>query len=141
MSFIARTVFAVLLPAVCVAQCKSAVETVKVKFEASEEADTHLLGEKLNEHGCAHGLAFEPAGQGFVYRILLVNTTEARPTFTMAGVGTAHDPVILITVYDDKGTELFNFTRSRAMRVTHKGTVNASAKEIIKRLVQMRSHK
>src|SRR5215831_2879367 len=99
-SSIACTGFALLLPAVCAiraAQCKSAVETVKVKFEASEEADTHLLVEKLNEHGCGHGLAFEPAGQGFVYRILLVNTTEARPTFSMAGVGTAHDPVILIT--------------------------------------------
>jgi hypothetical protein len=138
---IACATFALLLPALCAAQCKSAVETVKVKFEASEEADTHLLVEKLNKQGCGHGLRFEPADQGFVYRILLVNTTKPRTTFSMAGAGTTDDPIVLITVYDDKGTELFDFARSRAIRITHKGTVNASAKEIIKRLVRMRSHK
>jgi hypothetical protein len=138
---IACIAFALLLPAVCAAQCKSAVETLKVKFEASEGADTHLLVQKLNEHGCGHGLAFEPVDHGFVFRILLVKTTKPRTTLSMAGGGTAHDPIVLITVYDDKGTELFNFERSRAMRITYKGTVNASAKEIIKRLVQMRSQK
>ena len=133
--------FALVLPAVCAAQCKSAVERVKVKFEASEESDTHILAQQLNKHGCGHGLGFEPADQGFVYRILLVNTTKPRVTITMAGAGSTNEPIVIVTVYDDNGTELFDFARSRAMRITYKGTVNASAKEIIKRLVRLRSHK
>jgi hypothetical protein len=133
--------FALVLPAVCATQCESAVERVKAKIEASEESDTYTLVQQLNKHGCGHGLGFEPADQGFVYRILLLNTTKPRATITMAGVGSTYEPIVVITVYDDKRTELFDFARSRAMRITHKGTVNASAKEIIKRLVQLRSHK
>ena len=40
---IACAAFALLLPALCAAH-------------ASDEADTHLLVEKLNEQGCGHGL-------------------------------------------------------------------------------------
>jgi hypothetical protein len=71
---IACTALALLLPTVCAAQSNSAIETVKVKFEASEEADTHLLVEKLNEHGCGDGLVFEPAGS----RICLSHLTCER---------------------------------------------------------------
>ena len=127
----------VFLPTVCAAQCKTASATLKVKIGASE-SNKALLVKKLNEHGCNHGLQFEPVDDGFDYRILLLDVAKPRMTLTQAGIGSAYESVVLTTVFDDKGTKRFEFERGN--RLTHASTVNASAKEIIKRLIQLLPH-
>ena len=128
----------VLLPTVCVAQCKTATATLKVKIGASE-ANKGLLAKKLNEHGCNGGLLFELVDDGFDYRILLLDVAKPRKAFNVnTGFGTIYEPVVLTTVFDDKGTKLFEFEPRN--RLTHAGVVNASAKEIVKRLIRLLPH-
>ena len=127
-----RATLLVLLPSVCVAQCKTATATLKVKIGASE-VNKALLVKKLNQHGCNHGLQFELVDDGFDYRIFLLDVAKPRMTLTQAGIGSAYESVVLTTVFDDKGTKLFESERGN--RLTHAGAVNASAKEIVKRLM------
>jgi hypothetical protein len=127
-----------LLPAVCVAQCKTVTATLKVKIEASE-SDKKLLLKKLNDHGCSHALLFEMADEGVEYLISFSNVQKARSTLGLGGGGTAYSSVALTTVYNDKGTLLFQVERGN--RLTHPGAVNASAKEVVKRLILVRTRK
>src|ERR1700745_1723837 len=99
-----------ILPGVCVAQCKTATTTLKVNISALEP-NKGLLVRKLNGHGCKHGLAFEPVEEGFNYRISLSDAKKARHTFTMAGAGSAQIPIVRTVVYDDKETLLFEVER------------------------------
>jgi hypothetical protein len=122
----------VILPTVCVAQCKTATAVLKVKVVALER-NKGLLLKKLNEHGCKHRLAFVPVEEGFNYRISLSDAQKARPTFSQAGVGTAYTEIVRTIVYDDKDTVLFQVERGNLL--THAVAVNASAKEIVKRLL------
>jgi len=126
----------VMLPTVCVAQCKTATTTLKVKIGALEP-NKSLLVKKLNKQGCKHGLVFEPVEKGFTYRISLFDALKKARTYSQAGVGTADIGIVRTTVYDDKETLLFEVERLN--RLTHAETVNASAKEIVRRLIQAAS--
>ena len=117
--------------AFCSAQCKSATATLNVKIEASE-SDKKLLIEKLKEHGCNHGLGIEPTDEGFDYCIAIAEVEKPRMTLTQAGIGSASQLIVSTTVYDANGTKLFDFGRGN--RLTRRGFLNASAKEIVKRL-------
>ena len=128
-----RAALLLILPTVCVAQCKNPTAALKVKISAPEP-NKGLLVRKLNEHGCKHGLVFEPVEEGFNYRISLSDAKKARPTFTMAGAGSAHVPIVQTVVYDDKETLLFEV--ERGILLSHAGAVDASAKEIVKRLIR-----
>ena len=128
----------VILPTVCVAQCKTATAApLKVNIWAVDQ-NKRLLLKKLNEHGCKHGLVFVPVEVGFNYRISLSDAKKARPTFTQAGAGTAYTQIVRTEVYDDKETLLFEVQRGNWL--THASAVNASAKEIVKRLIGMLPH-
>ena len=127
----------VILPTVCVAQCKTATAALKVKIWAREPKTKDLLVKKLNEHGCKHGLVFEAVEEGFNYRISLTDISKARGTLSQAGVGTAYTEVVRTVVYDDKETLLFEVERGNWL--THANAVNASAKEIVRRLIQIAS--
>ena len=132
------TLLLLLLPGICVATCKTAVASLKVKIEASE-TDKRRLVTSLKEHGCNHGLSFEPTDEGFDYRIAIADILKPKMTITQAGIGSAEEAFVLTTVFDDKGMALFTF--GRRARLTRRGVLNASAKEIIKRLIQVRSNK
>ena len=127
-----------LLPRICDAECKTAVQVLKVKIEDSE-SDKQKLVKSLKEHGCNHGLSFEPTNEGFDYRIAIADILKPMMTLTQAGIGSAEDAFVLTNVFDDKGMVLFTF--DRRARVTRRGVTNASAKKIIKRLIQVRSNK
>jgi hypothetical protein len=129
--------FGLFLPAVCLAQCKAPVTTLKVRIEASD-SDKALLLEMLKRNGCDGKIGFEATDVGFHYRIVLANGEEGRPYVYYGGSGTTRVPVVLTTVYDG-WIVLFSFTRGN--RITHRGEVNASAKEIVKRLIRLRSSK
>ena len=127
----------VILPTVCVTQCKTATATLKVKIVALEP-NKSLLVKKLNEHGCKHYFAFEPVEEGFNYRIGLYDAQKERLTISQTGLGTAYTGIVRATIYDDKGTLLIEVERGN--RLTHAGAVNASAKEIVKRLLRYASN-
>jgi hypothetical protein len=131
-------VFLSLLPMFSFAQCKKPAATLKVKIDASD-SERKLLAEKLTKHGCNSGLALQFVETGFDYRILATDTVHYYTTIGQAGSGTAGSDAIATSVYDGAGKLLFTFERDIAMRLTHGGVVNATAKEIIKRIVQSRS--
>ena len=58
-------------------------------------------------------------------------------TLTQAGIGSAKESIVLTTVFDRDGAVLFEFGRGN--RLTRRGVLNASAKEIVKRLIPLRS--
>jgi hypothetical protein len=126
------------LPGICGAECKAPVAVLKVKIEASE-SDKQKLVKSLKEHGCNHGIGFEPTDERFDYRIAVADILKPKMTLTQAGIGSAEEAFVTMTVFDDKGMVLFTF--DRRARVTRRGVLNASAKEIIKRLVQVHSNK
>ena len=113
------------------AQTKPMPKTVKVKIEATE-LDKTLLLDKLNQHGADHGLKFELADQGYDNRIVFA--TGQAPFYTI--YGQVNSSGAHATVFDAQGHELFDFQRSG--RGTDKGATNAVAKEIIKRLLQLK---
>jgi hypothetical protein len=107
-------------------------QVLKVRIDA-KELDRALLIQKLNDHGADHHMKFELANQGYDYRI-------AYGTGQAAGF-TPYGPVVatasVTRVFDAKGAEVFNFNRDG--RKTDAGAANATAKEIIKRLWQLRA--
>lgn len=110
--------------AVAFAQSKQGSETLRVKIEGPEW-DKKLLVEKLNRQGPGQGLTFELADQDFAYRI----------TFAL-GRGSLNASRATATVYDGKGASLFGLERQR---FTDPKATEAVAKEIIKRLLALRS--
>ena len=139
LSNILSTILLLLVPCVCGAKCKTAATVLKVKVEASD-SDRQKLVRDLKEHGCNRGLVIESADTGFDYRISLADTLgKPRMTLTQAGIGSAQGEMRLkTTVFDGKGTLLFEFDRGN--RLTRKGFLNASAKEIVKRFIHLRSN-
>jgi len=127
-----------LLPGICGAECKTAVAVLKVRIEASE-SDKQKLFKSLKEHGCNHGLGFESTDEKFDYRIAVADILKPKMTLTQAGIGSAEEAFVITTVFDDKGIVLFTF--DRRARLTRRGLLNASAKEIVKRLIHLRSNK
>jgi hypothetical protein len=114
------------------AQGKSHPTELKVKIEATE-LDRKVLLERLNAGGKGHHLQFALAEQDFDYRIVF--GTAQGPVNTVYGAINAS--TASTSVFDAKGTELFEFKREG--RWTDSGATNATAKEIIKRLVLLRS--
>ncbi len=116
----------------CFAQIAMAQQVVKVRIDA-KPVERQLLIAKLNDHGADHHMKFQMVEQNFDYRI-------AYGTGQAGGVG-PYGPVVatasVTRVFDAKGAELFNFNRDG--RKTDAGAANATAKEIIKRLRNLRS--
>jgi hypothetical protein len=129
--------FAVLLLTIspCVAH-GGGVTTIKVRIDAPE-LDKALLLDKLNSHGADHHLRFEKADQGFDYRIEFDTFQHRNTAATLAGAGAVHFSGAEAKVYDSRGNLLFDFTRET--RYTDAGAANATAKEIIKRLLRWRA--
>jgi hypothetical protein len=121
---------------VVVAQKGDRLQTVKVKME-SNQWDRDLVLEKLNHHGASHRLKFEVVEEGFDYRITFATGQHKNTLLGLAGAGAVNYSKAEVTAYDSKGTELFQFQREN--RYTDSGATNAAAKEIIKRLVRLRS--
>jgi|SRR5579859_761290 len=110
-------------------------QTVKVKIEASE-MDRRMLLEKLNQHGAERGMKFVLDDKEFSYRInFAIEQGKGWATGTGSG-GSYNTSEAKTTVYDDKDSELFSF--SRAQRRTDSGATNAVAKEIIKRMLKLK---
>lgn len=129
-------IFLLLLPWFCSAKC-APTAAIKIKVEASD-SDKQKLVTQLEQHGRNYCLGIEPTDAGFDYRIALADILKQRMTLTQAGIGSAEDAILLTTVFDDKGTVLFQFGRGN--RLTRRGVLNASAKEIIKRLIRLHSN-
>lgn len=114
------------------AQFAMGQRVVRVRIDA-KELDRALLFQKLNDHGADHHMKFELAKENYEYRI-------AYGTGQAAGYA-PYGPVVatasVTRVFDAKGAELFNFNRDG--RKTDAGAANATAKEIIKRLRQLRA--
>jgi hypothetical protein len=100
---------------------------LKIKIEATE-LDQQTLLARLNADGVAHHLKFVRADQNFDYRITF--GTEQKP---VSGINAS---AATTAVYDAEGKELFEFKREG--RWTDSGATNATAKEIIKRLLRLR---
>jgi hypothetical protein len=107
-------------------------QVVRVRIDG-KELDRALLFQKLNEHGTDHHMKFELANQNYEYRIAYGTGQAGVVTPYGPGVATAS----VTRVFDARGAELFNFNRDG--RKTDAGAANATAKEIIKRLRQLRS--
>lgn len=107
----------------CLAQKKASPETIKLNIEAAEW-DKKLLFEKLNVQGPGHALKFGLADSDFDYRVAFALTR-----------GELDGSRATATVYDAKGSELFGCERQR---FTDPKATEAVAKEIIKRLRQLR---
>jgi len=116
----------------CVAQKKAQPEILKVRIEATE-SDKKFLLDKLNAHGSGHQIQFEGAGENYTYRMVFSTGQEVYPT----AFGGMNSSAATVKVFDAKGTELFDV--KRAGRGTDARAANAVAKEIVKRLVQLRS--
>jgi len=105
-------------------------QTWRVKVDA-KEFDRGFLIQKLNEHGADHHIKFEFVKENFDYRI----------AYGTGQAGAPYGPVVatasVTKVFDAKGAELFEFARDG--RKTNEGAANATAKEIIKRLLRLRS--
>jgi hypothetical protein len=114
------------------AQLAMGQQVVRVRIDA-KELDRALLFQKLNEHGADHHMKFELANQNYEYRIAY-GTGQA-------GGMSVYGPVVatasVTRVFDSKGAEVFNFSRDG--RKTDAGAANATAKEIVKRLRQLRA--
>jgi hypothetical protein len=114
------------------AQFAMGQQVVRVRIDA-KELDRALLFQKLNEHGADHHMKFELANQNYEYRIAY-GTGQA-------GGMSVYGPVVatasVTRVFDSKGAEVFNFNRDG--RKTDAGAANATAKEIVKRLRQLRA--
>ena len=115
------------------AQLAMGQQVIRVKIDSNKELDRALLFQKLNEHGADHHMKFELAKENYEYRI-------AYGTGQAAGLS-PYGPVVatasVTRVFDARGAELFNFNRDG--RKTDAGAANATAKEIIKRLRQLRA--
>lgn len=108
---------------------------------AASEADAQVLLEKLNNHGREDGLSFTQDHNAFMYRIAF---QIGHDTYLAGMPGPPHSGTITwhrygrsnatCTVFDAKGEELFTFKRGG--RSTDGGAANATAKEIIKQLLQ-----
>jgi hypothetical protein len=122
--------FGILAP-VCLAQSKSQATDLKVKIEATELDRKMLLG-RLNAGGAGHHLRFALTEQDFDYRIVFGTAQEPYST----AYGDVNASTASTSVFDADGKELFEFKRQG--RFTDKGATNAAAKEIIKRLIQLR---
>jgi len=120
----------------CLAQNKSQTAVVKVKIEATEW-DKNLLLDKLGKHGLDHGLKFEVAGDDFAYPIVFSTGQEKTQILFGGSSGGMNSSTATVKVFDRTGTELFDV--KRAGRGTDAGATNAVAKEIVKRLLQLRS--
>jgi hypothetical protein len=120
----------------CFSQKKSPSETIKVKVEATEW-DKNLLFDKLGKHGLDHGLKFEGATEDFTYRIVFSTGQEKTQVLFGGSGGGVNTSAATVSVFDQKGTELFQVKREG--RGTDAGATNAVAKEVVKRLVQLRS--
>jgi len=94
-----------------------------------------MLVAKLNEHGASHHLKFELVDGAFDYRIVF--GTGQAPVMTT--YGSMNSSGAMTSVFDAKGSELFQFKREG--RWTDSGATNAASKEIIKRLVKLGSLK
>src|SRR5207302_837423 len=116
-------------------QKKAPSTLIKVNIHAAEY-DRRLLLEKLNEHGRDQGVRFEQADQDFSYRIEFTIEQGTKIVVNNGTGGTHNSSGASATVFDAKGAELFHF--SRANRNTDGGATNATAKEIIKRLLRLR---
>jgi hypothetical protein len=112
----------------CFAQFAMAQQTWRVRVDA-KEFDRGLLIQKLNEHGADHHIKIEFVNQNFDYRI-------AYGTGGFTPYGPAPASASVTKVFDAKGAQLFEFTRDG--RKTDEGAANATAKEIIKRLLKLR---
>ncbi len=131
-SIVFLTLLAIAVPSLA----QTSATAIRVKIEATE-LDKKLLFDKLNEHGPGHRMKFELADENFEYRIAF-NTFQHRNTAaTLAGAGAVHFSGAEVKVYDKQDKTLFSFTRET--RYTDKGATNAAAKEIIKRLLQLRA--
>jgi hypothetical protein len=100
---------------------------LKIKIEATE-LDQQTLLTRLNANGVAHHLQFVLADQDFDYRVTF--GTEQKP---VSGINASAATTV---VYDAEGKELFEFKREG--RWTDSGATNATAKEIIKRLLKLK---
>jgi hypothetical protein len=121
-------------PASAPAKAATEPQTVKVKIEASE-MDRRLLLQKLNEHGADHQMKFVLDDKEFSYRINFT-VDQGKGWTSGAGGGSYNTSEAKTTVYDEKDSELFSFTR--AQRRTDSGAANAVAKEIIKRMLKLK---
>jgi hypothetical protein len=124
--------YIVIFPAVWAAHKAPTSTTFQVKIEATE-LDRQMLLEKLNANGAYYHLKFVVADQDFDYRITFA--TRQAPVGTRYGDVNASRAIT--SVFDSKGTELFEFNRQG--RWTDSGATNAAAKEIIKRLLKLKS--
>lgn len=116
-------------------QAKSSVVTViKVNIKANQW-NTKILLKKLNDRGKGHHLEFVIADSSYDYRIEF--GIGQKPVGTVYGDVNASDS--FAAVYDAIGNELFNFNRQG--RMTDAETTNATAKEIIKRLLKLRAER
>ena len=111
-------------------RAKGELQEIKVKVEASEW-DKNLLLEKLNANGKDQGLQFDESEQDYEYRIVFGTAQKA------VGDQGINASMGSTTVFDAQGKEMFDFNRQA--RWTDSGAANAVAKEIVKRLVKMRS--
>jgi hypothetical protein len=115
------------------AQLAMAQQVIRVRIDSNKELDRALLIQKLKEHGADHHMRFELAKENYEYRIAY-GTGEA-------GVPTPYGPAVatasVTRVFDARGAELFSFNRDG--RKTDAGAANATAKEIVKRLRELRA--
>jgi len=112
----------------CFAQAPAKGEALKVRLEGTE-LDKSLLLEKLNDNGKDHHMAFEATSGPWEYRIVF-------RTYQLIGPDGGRRSGARAIVFAKNGKELFAF--SRDMRLTDSGATNAVAKEIIKRLRDIR---
>jgi hypothetical protein len=103
-------------------------QTWRIRVDA-KDLDRGLLIQKLNERGADHHIKIEFVNENFDYRI-------AYGTGGFSPYGPAPATASVTKVFDASGAELFEFTRNG--RKTDEGAANATAKEIIKRLMKMR---
>jgi hypothetical protein len=128
----------VLVGVLCSSTIAQAQETVKVKIEGTE-LDRQELVRKLNEHAADHRMRFELADEGFAYRIVFETGQRQNGALAAMGAGAINYSHAQVSVFDVSGNELFRF--DRANRYTDSGATNAAAKEIIKRMLKLRSLK
>jgi hypothetical protein len=121
----------------CFAESKPQPTVLKIKIEAPE-LDKRLLLEKLELHAADHKLKFESVEQDFDYRIVFATGQHAVVLVASGGGGSMNASMAAADVYDATGKEIFKFDRKG--RWSDKGATNAVAKEIVKRLVEWRTH-
>ncbi|MGD0840120.1 MAG: hypothetical protein ABSA32_03070 [Candidatus Acidiferrales bacterium] len=114
------------------AQAKKPPQEIKIKID-STGWDKTLLLEKMNGSGRFHGLHFDESEEAYEYRIAY--GTGQDPAAVQVGQMNATSGTV--TVFDAQGKELFDFVREG--RFTDAGVTNAIAKEIVKRLLIIRS--